>query len=315
MTTTYQLRNQFEKQLRELHNVMLSHRSADKTKEWQDLYYTFSSPKQTLTLARRVEAIEKVDTTLREALRPIMVTLMQTATDFHIAKEAEDKAKADRKARIAANKAENAEIKRNPYHRLDPQVAAILKQIAEPYRLAAVKMETANLTSKRDELVKLAEQHGTFDTRVLYPYVKGDTFANMANTIRATEAMRFVDKIDGAWVLRPNTDEIIKARAEQFGQDMVTAFIHKVGMKLSGIVNKKDGSHKVSIRGGSLKDYWMHFTFADGAHFDVQSQVVWKRSINGVQFPQFPTCFRNVVKSDGSKMELPSEAKMKESFV
>jgi hypothetical protein len=59
----------------------------------------------------------------------------------------------------------------------------------------------------------------------------------------------------------------------------------------------------------------MAFTFADGASFDVQSQVVWKTSVNGVHFPQFPTCFRNVKLSNGTKMELPSEAKMKEAFV
>jgi hypothetical protein len=54
------------------------------------------------------------------------------------------------------------------------------------------------------------------------------------------------------WTLRANTDEIVKAKAERFAADMVTQFIHKVGTKLSGIVEKKNGTHKVSITGGTL---------------------------------------------------------------
>jgi hypothetical protein len=313
--TTDQLRRQFEKQLKELHNMMLANRSADQTKQWQDLYYTFSSPKQALTVAKRVDDLAKVDSALREALRPLMIQIMQTATDFKIAKEAEDKVKADRKARIAANKSEKETIKRNPYHKLDPQVADILRQVAEPYRIAAVEMETVRLTNQRDEVVKLGNMLGNFDPRVMFPYKKGDDYSNQVNSFKAVEAMKYIEQKSTAWALRGNTDAIIKANAERFADDMVSSFIHKVGTKLSGIVEKKNGTHKVTITGGSLRNHWMHFTFADGSSFDVQSQVVWKTSVNGVHFPQFPTCFRNVAMSNGSRMELPSEAKMKEQFV
>jgi hypothetical protein len=317
--TTDQLRRQFENQLKELRDLMLAHRATDKTKQWQDLYYTFASPKQAMTVAKRVEAIAKVDTTLREALRPLMVKVMQTATDFMIAKEAEDKVKADRKARIAANKAEKAEIKRNPYHRLDPQVAEILKQVAEPYRVQAVQMETIRLTSILEEVKLQAAQHGSFDPNVLFPYVKGEPWTNQANTFKRMEAGKFLkctsQNYENVWSLKSNTDKVIAEKADEFANDMVNAFVHKTGMKLSGIVDKKNGTHNVTINGGTLKSHWMHFSFEDGSSFDVQSQVVWKTSVNGVHFPQFPTCFRNVKLSTGSKLDLPSEIKMKEQFV
>jgi hypothetical protein len=312
----YSLKRQFEKIASEKNPIMLEHRTADKTKEWNDCYYCHPNSTQAATLTKRIRALEKVDNNLAGLLMPIAHRLMLKQAEIMVQKDADLKARNERKAAAQAKREEKETIKRNPYHRLDKQVADILRQVAEPYRVAAVEMEKAILTNRRDEVVTLAKMFNNFDPRVIFPYKKGDHYGNQVNAIKATEAMKFIEKDrNDTWSLKTNTDEIIQASAEQFAADMVIQFIHKVGMKLSGIVEKKNGTHTVSITGGTLRDYWMSFKFADGASFDVQSQVVWKVSVNGVHFPQFPTCFRNVILSNGAKMELPSEAKMKESFV
>jgi hypothetical protein len=308
-------KREFEKIAKEINPIMLQHRTHEKSKQWIDLYYTFPNSTQAGTVVKRVQALAKVDKELAGLLMPIASRLMLKQAEVMVAKDALLNARNERKATQQAKRDEKETIKRNPYHKLDPQVADILRQVAEPYRVAAVTMETTRLTRQVEEIKKLGEMFGSFDPRVMFPYKKGDHYGNQINSFKVVDAMKYLEQPAGTWALRSNTDEIIKANAESFAADMVTQFIHKVGTKLSGIVEKKNGTHKVSITGGTLRDYWMAFTFADGASFDVQSQVIWKTSVNGVHFPQFPTCFRNVKLSNGSKMELPSEAKMKEQFV
>lgn len=313
------IKRQFEKIAKEINPIMLQHRTHEKSKQWIDLYYTFPNSTQAGTVVKRVQALAKVDNELAGLLMPIATRLMLKQAEVMVAKDALLKSRNERKAAQQAKRDEKETIKRNPYHKLDPQVATILRQVAEPYRVAAVTMETTRLTRQVEEIKKLAEMFGSFAPETIFPTKKDDHWGNQAQCMKRVDAQSFLD-CTGAyhnrvWTLRANTEEIVKAKAERFAADMVTQFIHKVGTKLSGIVEKKNGTHTVSITGGTLRDYWMAFTFADGASFDVQSQVIWKTSINGIHFPQFPTCFRNVKLSNGSKMELPSEAKMKEAFV
>lgn len=313
------LKREFEKIVDRKNPIMLEqkpeHPRDAKANAWYDAYYCHPNTSQAMTLQKRVRALAKDWPELYQKLLPIVQDAIAKQAEIMVAKDAAKQALADKKAARAAKLAEKAEIKRNPYHKLDPQVADILRQVAEPYRVAAVTMETTRLTGIRDQLVKLAAEKGSFDPYLVYPSSKNH-YEEHANCFRRLEVQKFIDQkgYPVKYSLKKNTDKIIQDRAEQFAQDMVTAFIHKTGTKLSGIVEKKNGSHTVSIRGGSLQDHWMYFKFADGSEFDVQSQVVWKTSINGVHFPQFPTCFRNVKLSTGAKMELPSEAKMKEQF-
>jgi hypothetical protein len=303
-------KREFEKIAKEINPIMLQHRTHEKSKQWIDLYYTFPNSTQAGTVVKRVQALAKVDKELAGLLMPIANRLMLKQADVMVAKDALLKARNERKAAQQAKRDEKETIKRNPYHKLDPQVADILRQVAEPYRVAAVTMETTRLTHQVEEIKKLAAMYNSFAPETIFPTKKDDHWGNQVQCMKRVDAQAFLDCTgdyhNRVWTLRPNTDEIVKAKAERFAADMVTQFIHKVGTKLSGIVEKKNGTHKVSITGGTLRDYWMAFTFADGASFDVQSQVIWKTSINGVHFPQFPTCFRNVKLSNGTKMELPA---------
>jgi hypothetical protein len=314
------IKREFEKIAKEINPIMLQHRTHEKSKQWVDLYYTFPNSTQAGTVVKRIQALAKVDKDLAALLMPIGQRLLVKQAEVMVAKDALLKSRNERKAAQQAKRDEKETIKRNPYHKLDPQVADILRQVAEPYRIAAVTMETTRLTHQLEEVKKLGAAFGNFDPSVMFPSKKDDHWHNQVVCQKRMDAQSFLDcdtrsYHDRSWTLKADPEAVVKAKAERFAADMVTQFIHKVGTKLSGIVEKKNGTHAVSIRGGSLNDYWMAFTFADGASFDVQSQVVWKTSVNGVHFPQFPTCFRNVKLSNGTKMELPSEAKMKEAFV
>jgi len=317
------LKRQFEKIVGEKNPIMLAHRDAnpgtdDRSKAWMDCYYCHPNSTQAATLVKRIKALEKEQPVLAGMLFPITTRLMLKQGEIMVQKDADLKARNDRKARAQANREEKETIKRNPYHKLDPQVADILRQVAEPYRVTAVKMETIRLTNQLEEVKKLGAMFGSFDPDVMFPTKKGDNYGNQVACHKRMDAQAYLNCTGGyhnrSWTLAADPEAIVKAKAERFAADMVSQFIHKVGTKLSGVVEKKNGTHTVTIKGGSLQDYWMAFTFADGAEFDVQAQVVWKTSVNGVHFPQFPVCFRNVKLANGSRMELPSEAKMKEQF-
>jgi hypothetical protein len=95
--------------------------------------------------------------------------------------------------------------------------------------------------------------------------------------------------MEGTWQLKSRKvlDAVVIKIATEFAEDMVVAFVTKVGMKLSGIVDRKGNLGKASIH-GSLRDHWMTFEFRDGSTFQVQSQIVWKTSINGLHFRAVP---------------------------
>jgi len=314
------LKREFEKIVSEKNPIMLANRTHDQSKQWSDCYYCHPNSSQASTLVKRIQALAKVDTNLAGLLMPIANRLMLKQADIMVAKDLALKNRNARKAAAQAKRDEKAEIKRNPYHKLDPQVADILRQVAEPYRVAAVTMETTRLTHQLEEVKRLGAMFGSFNPEIMFPTKKGDHWHNQVACQKRMDAQQYLDcdtrsYRDRSWTLKADPEAVVKSKAEMFAADMVTSFIHKVGTKLSGVVEKKAGTHSIRIVGGSLQDYWMAFSFADGATFDVQAQVVWKTSVNGVHFPQFPVCFRNVKLANGSKMELPSEAKMKEAFV
>jgi hypothetical protein len=318
--TVDKLKREFENIAKEINPIMLQHRTHERTKQWSDLYYTHPNSNQATTVVKRIQALAKVDSHLAGLLMPIANRLMLKGADVMVAKDLALKNRNARKAAAQAKRDEKETIKKNPYHKLDPQVADILRQVAEPYRLAAVVMESNRLTNQLEEVKKLGAMFGSFDPNVMFPSKKDDHWHNQVVCQKRIDAQAFLDceartYHDRSWTLRANPEAVVKAKAERFAADMVAQFIHKVGTKLSGVVEKKAGTHTIKITGGSLQDYWMAFSFADGASFDVQAQVVWKTSVNGVHFPQFPVCFRNVKLANGTKMELPSEAKMKEAFV
>lgn len=310
------LKREFEKIVDRKNPIMLNHRPTGDDTAWQDCYYCSPNSSQALTLKKRVLALEASQPVLFKELMPIVTDAIAKQIEIVTAKEAALEVRSAKKQAAQEKQAEQAEIKRNPYHKLDAKVAEILKKVAEPYRAAAVKMETTRLSALLEEVKRLSSgKCGSFDLSVLFPFKKGDHYHNQSVSFRRSEVQKFVTPVDGVWALKQDVEAVIARCAEQFASDMVMEFVQKTGSKLSGIVQKKQSGHLVTISGSSLHDHWMHFAFEDGSSFDVQSQVVWKTSVNGVFFHQFPTCFRNVVLSNGTRMALPSEAKMKERFI
>lgn len=310
--TVDQLKREFERIVAEKNPIMLANRS--ESGEWSDCYYCHPNSTQALTLQKRVNKLRQVQPELAALLDPIVDRLIVKQTEIAVAKEAALKARNAKKAAAIEKALEKEANKKNPYRTLHPEVAALLKQVAEPYRVKAVEFETTRLNHQVDEIKKLAAMYDSFAPETIFPTKNGDHWGNRVQYEKQMNAQAFLDHTGGKWSLRANVDGIVKAKAEQFAEDMVTAFVFKVGTKLSGIVEKKGNLAKTSIS-GNLQDHWMTFEFSDGACFQVQSQIVWKVSINGKHFAQYPTNFRNVKLSNGGKMETPSESKMKEQFV
>lgn len=118
--------------------------------------------------------------------------------------------------------------------------------------------------------------------------------------------------------LMPDADQRIDKLIVNNVNDIVDGFIAKNSVKLAQVLEKKDAPTssqiiRTNIRNGKVENT-MKFAFSDGSAFTLDSSVVYKRSPTGKLFFQYPTRFKNVVLSDGSKMTLPSEEKMIKEF-
>lgn len=102
---------------------------------------------------------------------------------------------------------------------------------------------------------------------------------------------------------------IIKDKVDFDERQMFEAFIQKQTKKVAAIIKTRKLEVKGHVRGNLECE--INFVLADGTKFDMTCQVVWKTSVLGKQFWQFPTTFHNVFTADGSKVAVPSEAKLK----
>jgi hypothetical protein len=315
--TEYTLRGQFDKLLREKNEIMLAHRTSDRSNPWQDCYYTHPSPLQMTGFAKRVEKLATVDPALYEAVKPILQKMMVLAADICVEKDKAAKEREARKQAAAHKKAEATANKINPYRSLHPEVAKLLREVAAPYRKKAYEQFLDREENVIKEISERAAACGSFRASDLYPidHRKASGAELALNGACISMARPYLYQNDYAvWRLRADSAQIAQKIANELADDLVNAFVLKVGTKLSGLVEKKGNLSNTAIT-GSLSSHWMTLDFADGSSFQVQSQIVWKTSYLGTHFAQYPTCFRNVKLADGSKMELPSEAKMKEQFV
>ena len=323
MNTSDSLKRQLDDLRSEKNGLCLEHRDNDRTDAWMDVYYASPSFSQMPGFVKKVEKIAKVDPALYTALQPLVAKMVAVADQIKTAVEAEKQAKADRKAAQQARKDEAAANKANPYRNLNAQVAALLKEIAVPYRKQAYDVSVNQQTAVIERIREAAAKCGSFDPAAMFP-TDGLTsqWARQSAFQSQTESMRFLNsngssRYDRTWAIKTQAelDKLVAAEANRYADDIVNMFVFRVGTKLSDIVDKKGNLTKAEITGRNLMDSWMTIEFADGSGFQVQTQIVWKRSVNNVHFNQFPTCFRNVTMKDGSRMELPSEEKMKEQFV
>lgn len=125
--------------------------------------------------------------------------------------------------------------------------------------------------------------------------------------------------------LKPN--DAFAGYADKEAKEMRTSieqrFLHKNVQKLSHIVELKGNlvainkmpakPVHISHQAGVI-EAGFHYTFADGSEFVVVNKVVFKYSMRGQPFEQFPTTFHDVKLPDGSQLKTPSEEKMVKEF-
>lgn len=316
MNTSDSLKRQLDKLREEKNGICLDHRTADKTDAWFAVYYASPAFSQVPGFVKRVEKLAKVDAGLHAALQPVVAKMVTLADQIKAAVETEKQAKADRKAATAQKKADKEADRANPYRRLNPVVAELLKQIVVPFRDDAYSQKMTALQNFLNSFSAKAKEMGTFNPARVYETTDCHPWALQGLVENQRLASRFVMRVnhEHRLVTMDRIHEILAEEANTYADNLQHMFIMRVGTKLSDLVERKGNLSKYEIS-GSFLNHWITMVFADGSQFDVQTQVIWKRSQYGVEFAQFPTCFRNVIKATGIKMELPSEAKMKKEFV
>lgn len=109
--------------------------------------------------------------------------------------------------------------------------------------------------------------------------------------------------------LRPDIQKHIAKCVAEDVEAMFASFLSKQTAKVAAIV--KNRSLTVTGRVSGNLEGTFDFVLSDGTKFEMRTQIIWKRSINGLLFWQFPTTFHAAFMADGTKVSNPSEAKLK----
>jgi hypothetical protein len=116
--------------------------------------------------------------------------------------------------------------------------------------------------------------------------------------------------------LKANWMEIAAKVAHETAENTVEGFRKKNAKKAEGLLNGR----KASVTGHVYQDFtgFLNVKVADGSKFTMNFNITYnnrynERSGSMTYFMQFPTRFADVVFADGSGMDKPSEAKMKEA--
>lgn len=120
------------------------------------------------------------------------------------------------------------------------------------------------------------------------------------------------------YTLKPDFKTALAALAQKDAAELRDAFIFKVVSKIAPIVEAKGNLASVdevsnTISVGRLSGM-LAITFADGARFLVDNNVVYSSSVRNRLFVRFPLTFHNVILADGSRMKQPSEERMHSIF-
>lgn len=120
------------------------------------------------------------------------------------------------------------------------------------------------------------------------------------------------------YALKPDFKAALVALAQKDAAELRDAFILKVVSKIAPIVEAKGNLASVeevsnTISVGRLSGM-LAITFADGARFMVDNNVVYSSSVRNKEFVRFPLTFHDVVLADGSPMKQPSEERMHSIF-
>lgn len=110
--------------------------------------------------------------------------------------------------------------------------------------------------------------------------------------------------------VRSDIDTYIQKRIDKDTADMFEAFVQKQTAKIDGILKGRNAEITGSVDNKTLECY-LHFRLSDGASFDMKCQIIWKLSVKGKLFWQFPTTFHNAMDSKREKIKSPSQSKLK----
>jgi hypothetical protein len=120
--------------------------------------------------------------------------------------------------------------------------------------------------------------------------------------------------IDGRFSHKLFAVDDINAKIDKIVADNIKAmfesFILKQTKKTEDIIKGRKATVTGSVHNFNLECY-LKFMLEDGAKFDMQTQIVWKCNSYGTHYYAFPTTFHNAYKADGTKINVPSEAKLK----
>ncbi len=125
----------------------------------------------------------------------------------------------------------------------------------------------------------------------------------------------------GHYTLSSTYQDVARAAAVEQAKFIQDQFVIKNAKKLKSIIDRKTQQSamkgaptilRVNVR--DAIEAGIRIAFEDGSQFTVATKVVYKYTMYGKPFVQYPTTFHDVVMPDGSKMGQPSEQRMNEIF-
>lgn len=124
---------------------------------------------------------------------------------------------------------------------------------------------------------------------------------------KESERSFYIEKEFRVYAKAVDFDARLDKQANEYADDQLAAFKAKMIRKLNAI----DVLTKATFS-GFLDDNYLALEYKNGSFF-LTTKVVYKRSILGTDFVQYPTTFHNAV-VNGQPVKTPSEAKVKKAF-
>lgn len=182
--------------------------------------------------------------------------------------------------------------------------------------------EIARFVKVRDE--KLAEIAASDKPKRIYPlsfYARQNSGVNMNFLSKVLDTVADYREITP--VVRDDAEQITAATARADAEEVREFFVAKNLRKIVSIIEAKEKvgvamtsckpiAHTISL--GGLEGAFV-VDFADGSGFRFNNAVVFKVSIHGTPFNQFPLTFHDVKLPGGVKMPRPSEERMNTVFL
>jgi hypothetical protein len=215
------------------------------------------------------------------------------------------------------------------------QIETVLRQLAENFRISIEAQVTTRYTAALDEYRKLRAPGKTCPRNIWPTHGNMSREAYRINQFRAARVSPFLTRtprpieewrgqahfMQGGITreehitdVREDAAKLIELRAKSEAEEVIMAFVAKVGGKLNGIAEAMGNLSSAKLHGSTTLQNCIRLEFEDGSSFNVENDIIINHSVYGKPFNQFPTRFSNAVLR-GEPVKNPSEAKMKKLFV